>query len=68
MQINQEGSPDQNHSLSPTPQDRADVQLSHDRLTRFGHFHVGVGYNYVDDEASGVTTSDFTGFIYWSTR
>ena len=68
MQINQEGSPDPNHSLSPTPQDRADVQLSHDRLTHFGRFHVGVGYNYVDDEVSGVTTSDFTGFIRWSTR
>jgi hypothetical protein len=68
MQINQEGSPDPNHSLSPTPQDRADVQLSHDRLTSFGRIHVGIGYGFIDDEASGVDTSDFTVFIRWSTR
>jgi hypothetical protein len=68
MQINQEGNPDPNHSLSPTPQDRADVQLSHDRLTRFGRIHVGVGYSFIDDEVSGVDTSDFTAFIRWSTR
>ena len=68
MQINQEGSPDPNHSLSPTPQDRADVQLSHERVTRIGRFHVGIGYSYLDDEATGVDSSDFTGFIRWSTR
>jgi hypothetical protein len=68
MQIKREGSPDPNHSLSPTPQDWADIQLSHARLTRFGRFHFGVGYSYIDDEASGTDTSDFTGFIRWSTR
>jgi hypothetical protein len=68
MQINQEGNPNPNHSLSATPQDRADIQLTHERLTRFGRFHVGVGYSYVDDEASGADISDFTGFIRWSTR
>jgi hypothetical protein len=68
MQINQEGSPDPAHSLSSTPQDRADVQLSHERLTRFGRFHIGIGYIYLDDEASGTDSSDLTGFIRWSTR
>ena len=68
MQINREGSPDPRHSLSATPQDRADVQVTHERLTRFGRFHLGVGYSYVDDEASGTDSSDFTGFIRWSTR
>jgi hypothetical protein len=68
MQINQEGNPNPNHSLSATPQDRADIQLTHERITRFGRFHVGVGYSYIDNEASGADTSDFTGFIRWSTR
>jgi hypothetical protein len=68
MQINQEGSPDPAHSLSSTPQDRADVQLSHERLTRFGRFNIGIGYIYLDDEASGTDSSDLTGFIRWSTR
>jgi hypothetical protein len=68
MQINLEGTPDSNHSLSPTPQDRADLQVSHERITGFGRFHFGLGYSYVDDEASGTETSDVTGFIRWSTR
>ena len=68
MQINREGSPDPRHSLSATPQDRADVQVTHERLTRFGRFHLGVGYSHVDDEASGTDSPDFTGFIRWSTR
>jgi hypothetical protein len=42
--------------------------LSHERLTRFGRFHIGIGYIYLDDEASGTDSSDLTGFIRWSTR
>ena len=68
MQINTDGSPDPNHSLSATPQERADILFSHERLTRFGRFHIGVGYSFVDDEASGTDSSDLTGFIRWSTR
>jgi hypothetical protein len=68
MQINIEGGPDPNHSVSATPQDRADFQLSHERLTRFGRVHIGVGYSYIDDEVSGVDSSDLTGFVRWSTR
>jgi hypothetical protein len=68
MQINQEGNLDPNHSLSPTPQDRADVQISHERLTRFGRFHIGVAYTRIDDDASGIDSSDFAGFVRWSTR
>jgi len=68
MQIKIEGRFDPSHSLSPTPQDRADIQLSHERITRFGRFHIGAGYRYIDDEASGSDSSDFTGFLQWSTR
>jgi len=68
MQINTEGSPDSRHSLSATPQDRADIQVSHERVTPIGRFHVGAGYSYIDDEVTGIDTSDVTGFIHWSTR
>ena len=66
MQINIVGSPDPNHSLSATPQDRADIQLSHVRSMSFGKIHFGIGYSYLDDEASGVDSSDITGFVRWS--
>ena len=71
MQINTvsfNGNPDPNHSLSPTPQDRADIQLTHVRSTLLGRIHIGIGYSYLDDEATGANTSDITGFVSWSTR
>jgi hypothetical protein len=68
MQISLEGNLDPDHSLSVTPQERADVQLSHERLTRYGRFYVGLGYSYIDDQATGNDTSDITAFIRWSTR
>ena len=71
MEINFENDPTkpiQFHSLTATPQDRADVQVSHVRETRFGRFHMGLGYSYLDDEATGVDTSDVTAFLQWSTR
>ena len=68
MEINREGQPNPRHTLSPTPQDRIDIQVSHERTTRFGRFHLGIGYDYLDDKASGMDFSDVTGFIRWSTR
>jgi hypothetical protein len=68
MNIKRDGSFDPRHSLSATPQDRIDIQLSHLRMTRFGRFHVGVGYEYVDDIAFVTDTSNFTGFVQWSSR
>jgi hypothetical protein len=37
-------------------------------MTRFGRFHIGVGYSYVDDEVTGTDTSNVIGFLRWSTR
>jgi hypothetical protein len=71
MQINTvsfNGNPDPNHSLSPTPQDRVDIQLSHVRSTPLGRFHIGAGYSYLDDAETGVDDSEITGFISWSMR
>ena len=68
MEINREGQPNSRHTLSPTPQERFDVQLTHERDTRFGRFYVGFGYERVDDELSGQSDSDFSGFFQWSSR
>ena len=68
MEINREGEPDPRHTLSATPQDRIDFQFSHDRTTDFGRFYVGIGFDYLDDKASGTDSSDMTAFIRWSNR
>jgi hypothetical protein len=66
MEINRAGSPDSHHTLSATPQELTDIQLSYERLTAFGRFYAGIGYSRLDDEVSGLTTSDSNGFLRWS--
>jgi hypothetical protein len=66
MEINRKGLPDPRHTLSTTPQELTDIQLSYDRLTDYGRLYLGVGYSRLDDEVSGVTTSDASGFLRWS--
>jgi hypothetical protein len=68
MEIKRDGSFDPRHSLSATPQDRFDFQLTHTRVTKLGRFHFGAGYGYIDDIAFNAESSDFSGFIRWSTR
>jgi hypothetical protein len=66
MEINRVGAPDSRHTLSPTPQDLTDIQLSHERDTRFGRFVGGIGYSRIQSLATGTADSDVTAFIQWS--
>ena len=68
MEINREGAPNTQHTLTPTPQELTDLQISHARQTRYGRFHAGLGYRRLHDEISGQSTSDVTGFIQWSSQ
>ena len=68
MEINRKGVPDSRHTLSATPQDLIDIQLSYDSLTAFGRIYAGIGYSQLDDELSGLTTSEASGFLRWSLR
>ena len=68
MEINRIGAPDPRHSLTPTPQDLIDLQVSHERHTRFGRFYAGLGFSQLDDKVSGTSSSDVTGFIQWSSQ
>ena len=68
MEINREGLPDSRHSLSPTPQEQMDLQISHERMTAYGRFYAGLGARRLDDTASGESNSDFTAFIQWSSN
>jgi len=69
MEINRlQGDKDLRHSLTATPQDLLDVQVSHERMTRYGRFHAGVGFSQIDDKATGTSDSDAFGFIRWSSN
>lgn len=66
MKINRNGDPDPANSLSPTPQDWFDVQISHERQFRIGRIYLGVAYSDLDDDLNGISTSEFSGFLRWS--
>ena len=68
MEMNRVGLPNPRHTLSATPQELVDVQVSHERLTKYGRFHAGLGYGRVDDQVSGTSSSDVSGFIQWSSN
>ncbi len=68
MEINRIGLPNSRHSLTPTPQELTDLQLSHERQTRFGRFYAGLGYSLLKDQLSDISTSDVTGFIQWNSQ
>jgi hypothetical protein len=68
MEINRVGTQGPRHTISATSQELADIQLTHNRLTSNGRFHVGLGYSRLDDNASGSSTSDIEAFVQWSTQ
>lgn len=68
MEMNRLGTPDPRHSLTPTPQELMDLQISHDRNTRYGRFYAGLGYSRLDDQATDVADSEFSAFVQWSSN
>ena len=68
MEFNRQGLPDPRHTLTPTPQELTDLQISHERHTRYGRFYAGLGYSRLKDEMSNTSNSDVTGFIQWSSQ
>jgi len=63
--LNRGGTPDANNTLTPTPQDIASIDVSHSRVFGFGVIDVGVGYERVDDDASGIETPDARFYLQW---
>lgn len=68
IDINRLGDPDPRHSLSSTPQELVDAQISYERLSRFGRIYLGVGYARLKDELTQTDDSDVSGFIRWSSQ
>lgn len=63
--LNTGGAPDSRHSLTPTPQEIASIDLSHSRVFSFGVVDLGAGYERVDDDASGTSSSDGRFYLQW---
>jgi len=68
IEINRRGSPDSRHTLSATPQELTDIQISHERLFAFGRIYAGIGYSRLVDELTGQQSSEVSGFVRWSSQ
>ncbi|MDH5262952.1 MAG: capsule assembly Wzi family protein, partial [Gammaproteobacteria bacterium] len=64
-ELNRGGSPDTRQSLTATPQDIASIDLSHSRVFSFGVIDIGVGYEQIDDAASGGDFNDGRAYLQW---
>ncbi|MGI9234482.1 MAG: capsule assembly Wzi family protein [Woeseiaceae bacterium] len=63
--LNRGGAPDSRHTLTPTPQELISIDISHSRVFSFGVIDVGAGFEQIDDEATGVSSSDGRLYLQW---
>ena len=52
-------------SWANLPQDIASIDISHSRVFSFGMIDAGIGYETIDDAATGDSFSDARGYIQW---
>lgn len=64
-ELNRGGPPDTRNSLTATPQDIASIDLSHSRVFSFGVIDAGIGYETIDDAASGESLNDGRAYLQW---
>jgi hypothetical protein len=63
--LNRGGPPDSRNTLTPTRQDLVSIDLSHSRVFPFGVVDVGAGYEQIDDDVSGGSSSDGRLYLQW---
>ena len=64
--LNRGGPPDDRNTLTPTAQELLSADIQFGATTRFGRFETGLGYEEIDDVATGLKTDDFRAFISWA--
>jgi hypothetical protein len=64
-ELNAGGSADSRHTLTPTSQDITSIDLAHSRAYWFGVLEIGAGYEAIDDEVSGSSSSDGRVYLQW---
>jgi len=57
--------PDPRNSLTPTQQEVASLDLTHNRLFTYGQIEVGLGIERTDDDLSSETSNDGRAFLQW---
>ncbi len=63
--LNRGGSPTDPNPLTATPQEIASIDVSHSRVVPFGLIDVGVGFESIDDIASGSSRDEARFYVQW---
>ena len=66
-ELNRFGAPDNRNTLTATRQDVISIDAKHARPFQFGTLSFGLGYESIDDVASGTTSDDVRAFFQWRT-
>jgi hypothetical protein len=64
--LNRGGAPDVRNTLTSTPQELVSADIQIGTTTRFGRFEVGLGYEEIDDQVTGLKADDTRAFLSWS--
>ena len=64
-ELNAGGPPDAANTLTPSPQDILSIDVSHSRAFTFGTVDIGVGYESLDDEISGLSANEGRVYLQW---
>ena len=56
------------NTLTPTPQEIASVDVQFGTNTPYGRFEFGLGYEEIDDEATGQKFDDTRAFAVWTSQ
>jgi len=63
--LNRGGVPDPRNKVTPTPQEIISIDLSHSRVFSFGVIDAGIGYETIDDAASGRNLNEGRVYLQW---
>jgi hypothetical protein len=67
--LNRGGDPDLRNSLTPTPLELSSIDLTHSRsIGQWGWLDLGLGYEQLEDKATGNDNDDVRAFITWRSR
>jgi hypothetical protein len=65
-ELNRGGEPDVRNTLTPTKQDLVSADIRFGTTTKLGRFELGLGYEEIDDEISGIKADDTRAFLSWT--
>ncbi len=66
IELNRGGAPDRSNTITPTPQNLMNLELTYVRFSRFGRLEFGAGFDHLEDKVTDETDREVRGFFKWT--